>query len=197
MRRIVLPFLAILGLLSVLGVDNCHPEPISASGVTKADAKVVVGSDGLTTEQRNIRRRLEQDNKPGAIQHLYVISAYSGQVLIYSTVQGKVTSSGKRLTPSHLSQAGVRFELPLREGQHRGDMDTYEYTDEMIGDDGTYGSSEPYLYWYDTKGTYHQHYVAGGQIIHVSDQPLSVKSVIINMEVTGDGAVPPSAPIAQ
>lgn len=187
MRRSILSTLGVLGVLSLLGADECQREPVSASGVAKTDAQVVVGSDGLTTEQRNIKRRVEQDNKPGAIQHLYVISAYSGQVLIYSTVQGKVTSSGKRLSPGHLTGTGTQFNLPDGpNGQSR-----WEHTDEMIGDDGSYGSSEPYLYWYDTKDTYHQHYVAGGQIIHVSDQPLAVKSVIINMEVVGDGAAPP------
>lgn len=176
MRKFI--FLPVLFLL--MGAqDSCHPDPVSTSGVTKAEAKVVVGSDGLTTEQRNIKRRLEQDNKPGAIQHLYVLSAYSGQVLIYSTVQGKVTSSGKRLTPSHLVSSGDSINLPNLDGTTRS-----YYTDEMIGDDGTYGSSEPYLYWYDSKGIYHQHYVSGGQIIHVSDQPVAVKSVTINMEVT-------------
>jgi hypothetical protein len=58
------------------------------------------GTDGLTVEQRNIRDRLKIDNLPGSIKHLYVISAYSGQVLLYSTVRGKITSGGKRLTPS-------------------------------------------------------------------------------------------------
>jgi len=37
--------------------------------------------------------------------------------------------------------------------------------------------------WYfDVRGVYHQHFFTGGQIIHVSDQPLALKTVIINME---------------
>lgn len=172
-------FLFVFSLCLLMGAQNsCQPEPVSTSGVGKATATVRTGADGLTTEQRNIKKRLEQDNKPGAIQHLYVISSYSGQVLIYSTVQGKITSSGKRLTPSHLEG---QTSLPTVDASQPAG---YYFTDEMIGDDGTYGSSEPYLYWYDSKGIYHQHYVSGGQIIHVSDQPLAVKSVILNMEVT-------------
>lgn len=175
--RLRLPY--VLGLMAVF-ILGCvdRPEPMSTSGVAKAEAHVVVGSDGLTAEQRNIKKRLEQDNKPGAIQHLYIISAYSGQVLIYSTVQGKITSSGKRLTPSHLVSSGDIVRLPAIDGQERN-----YYTDEMIGDDGTYGSSESYLYWYDVRGQYHQHYVSGGQIIHVSDQPIAVKNIVINMEI--------------
>lgn len=175
MRRFA-PFLLLPFLMAT---NRCRSEPVSTSGVGKAKADVVVGSDGLTTEQRNIKQRTEQDNVPGTVQHLYVISPYSGQVLIYSTVMGKVTSSAKRLTPNHLE--GGSGSLPIIQSQGEA-----YYTDEMIGDDGTYGSSEPYIYWYDVKGAYHQHYVSGGQIIHISDQPIAVKN-IINMEVVNDG----------
>ena len=65
-------------------------------------------------------------------------------------------------------------------------------TTEVLQDDGTYGSSIPYLFWEDTKGVYHQHYVSGGQILHVSSEPLPIKSVIINMEMAG-GTAPTAA----
>jgi hypothetical protein len=148
--------------------------------VTQQTATVQVGSDGLTVEQRNVRDRLSMDNKPGSIKHLYVISAYSGQVILYSTVKGKVTSSGKRLTPTTVAVVGGEY--------HAKDGVTVEIagnqysTGEVLQDDGTYGSSVEYLYWWDVQGRYHQHYVSGGQIIHISDQPIPVKSVIINIE---------------
>lgn len=159
--------------------SSCSPPPAaSSSGLSRATVSVQPGSDGLSVEQRNVRDRLVADNKPGSIKHLYVISAYSGQVLIYSTVRGKVTSSGKRLTPEHI------------EGLYNSDSNSFgvpiggytAYTKEVLGDDGTYGASVPYIYWFDAKGAYHQHYVEGGQIIHISDAPLAVKSVILNME---------------
>ena len=154
-------------------------EPKSASGVQKANVHVQAQSSGMTTEQENVSERIKEDNKPGSIKHLYVISAYSGQVVIYSTVKGKITSSGKRLTPYNVESAGeVEDGFPLKIGNWSGK------TTEVLQDDGTYGSSEPYVFWWDTKGVYHQHYVSGGQIIHVSNQPLAVKGIIINMEVT-------------
>lgn len=55
-------------------------------------------------------------------------------------------------------------------------------TNEVLEDDGTYGDSVPYIFWFDA-GVYHQHYVEGGQIIHISDQPLAVKSIVLNMEL--------------
>ena len=172
--------LAVLVSVVMLGFfAGCTPPPQSASGVGKAEVKVPTGSDGLTAEQRNIRDRLVEDNKLGSVKHLYVISAYSGQVIIYSTVRGKVTSGGKRLTPINISTQGnatVGFEVRFPNGR--------KYTTEVLQDDGTYGSSSEYLYWWDTKGVYHQHYVSGGQIVHVSNQPLAVKAIIINMELT-------------
>ena len=44
------------------------------------------------------------------------------------------------------------------------------------------GSSTPYLYWWDTLGRYHQHYVSGGQIIHVSDQPMAFPKIILSLD---------------
>lgn len=142
----------------------------SNSGVSEVSTKVQTGIDGKTIEQENIINRLAMDNKPGSIKHLYVISAYSGQVILYSTVKGKVTSSGKRLSPLTLAVSGGS------DGMRR-----YYHTDE-IQDDGTYGSSVEYLYWWDSKGVYHQQYVTGGMILHISDQPIAIKSVILNLE---------------
>lgn len=173
----------LVGLLVVTSADSCEqPDPTptrSASGVQQARASVQVQSNGLTIEQQNVRDRLAMDNKPGAIKHLYVISAFSGQVLLYSTVRGKVTSSGKRLTPTTVAAFGSPahqangFDVGI--GGH-----SYETT-EVLQDDGTYGSSIEYLYWWDAKGVYHQHYVSGGQIVHISDQPLRVAKVLINL----------------
>jgi hypothetical protein len=159
--------------------------PQSTTGVKKATAKVKVQASGLTVEQENIKKRLEAENAPGAIKHLYVISAYSGQVVIYSTVKGKVTSSGKRLSPYAVASGAfgygtastAEFGIPVNIGGRSC------RTGEVLQDDGTYGHSIPYLYWWDAQGRYHQHYIAGGQMVHISDQPIAVKSIIMNLEV--------------
>lgn len=153
----------------------------SVSGTKMATAgKVSLGPDGVTVEQRNIQHRIKMDNTPGSMKHLYVISAYSGQVLIYSTVDGKVTSSGKRLTPNRVDG------IPPNNGNYTlpgFDVNGRTYlSNELLGEDGTVGSSMEFLYWWDAKGVYHQHYVQGGQIVHISDQPQNVKGVVINMD---------------
>jgi hypothetical protein len=186
----------VIGLMMVavlaMGASECETqrEPVSSTGVHKATTTIETGADGLTVEQRNVKERLEMDNTPGSIKHLYVISAYSGQTLIYSTVKGKVTSSGKRLTPTTVAANAGEWDdgIPVNIGGNN------YHTSEVLQDDGTYGSSDPYIYWFDVKGVYHQHYLSGGQIIHVSDQPLAVKSVIINMELVGNADIPTEAP---
>lgn len=176
--------LGILGMATLFMADDCDgpQQTTSASGVQKANVQVAVGNDGLTVEQRNVKQRILEDNKPGAIKHLYVISPYSGQVILYSTVRGKVTSGGKRLTPTSVAaidghEVGYEhagFPVDISGGR--------QHTGEVLQDDGTYGQSGDYLYWWDVRGAYHQHYLTGGQIVTISDQPLPVKSVTINLE---------------
>ena len=157
--------------------------PSSKTGVKAIQAEVEVNAEGVTIEQQNIRDRLELDNAVGSIKHLYVISAYSGQVLIYSTVRGKVTSSGKRLSPTTVGITDGSAVGASNRG-FKVDFDgVIKRTGEVLQDDGTYGTSIPYLYWWDSAGKYHQHYVSGGQIIHISDSPIAVKSVEINMTI--------------
>jgi prepilin-type N-terminal cleavage/methylation domain-containing protein len=178
------------GIFEMLSPASAHAmgnapasPPKSTSGVKKVRTKVQTGPDGQTSEQRNIVKKLKEDNKPGAIKHLYVFSAYSGQCILYSTVKGKVTSSGKRLSPNTVNGAlgGTNNNyniagIPLNIGGR------VVYTEEVLQDDGTYGSSIPYLYWWDVRGISHKHYVSGGQIVHISDQPMTVKNIIINIE---------------
>lgn len=178
---------SMLGLLviSVLAACNGITESgvtQSNSGVTQASVKVATDLSGKTVEQNNIINRLTEDNKPGAIKHLYLISAYSGDVILYSTVKGKVTSSGKRLTPITVAANDGQYVSSSHQGFLVDVGGLQMRTGEVLQDDGTYGSSVEYIYWWDSKGVYHQQYITGGMILHVSSQPISVKKVIINIE---------------
>ena len=178
-------FMSVLMLMSNSGCDTSShsDQTVSKSGVREKVISVKTDENGNTIEQKNIAERYRRDNDFGAIKHLYIISAYSGQVILYSTVKGKVTSSGKRLTPITVIDNGGQyidnsygFDVNIGGHQCR--------TTEVLQDDGTYGSSIEYLYWFDSKDVYHQQYVTGGMIIHISDQPLAVKSIVINVEST-------------
>ena len=178
------PVIYCIALLFSLLVMSCNqltrPQATSDSGVVKASVQVQTDANGQTIEQKNIIERYKRDNMPGSIKHLYIISPISGQVLLYSTVKGKVTSSGKRLTPDQVvgdGQSNSRYYFNTVDINGRTLL-----TNEVLSDDGTYGGSLPYLYWFDSKGVYHQHYLGGNEMLHISDQPLNVKSVILNLE---------------
>jgi prepilin-type N-terminal cleavage/methylation domain-containing protein len=165
---IVILIAVAIPLFSAHGMSGSLPVRQAMSGAQKANAAVVVQANGLTQEQENVKRRIEMENKPGAVQHLYIMSAYSGQVLLYSTVKGKVTSSGKRISPA--TKAVIS-------GEYR-----HEYNPELLGDDGTYGQSIEYLYWWDVQGRYHQQYVSGGLFVHIADQPMQFGRVTLQVE---------------
>jgi hypothetical protein len=185
MRLLILAFLTAMIIYSC---DEIQQAPQSASGVTKATTKIQTDLNGRTIEQNNIINRLSEDNKPGSIKHLYIISAYSGQVLIYSTVKGKVTSSGKRLTPINVDgSSGISPDNNDDKQWHDNRITiggNNFITNEVLQDDGTYGTSVEYIYWWDSKGVYHQQYITGGMILHISNQPISVKSITLNFEET-------------
>jgi len=173
-------FTLVILVLFTFSCDIPQPQPTeSSSGVAKATVKVQTGSNGLTVEQTNVAKRLKEDNTIGAIKHLYIISAMSGEVIIYSTVDGKVTSGGKRLTPKTTGANGAPYSGDTASIITLGDKQLY--TQEVIQDDGTFGDSMNYLYWWDVKGVYHQHYVTGGQIVHISSQALPVSKITINL----------------
>ena len=182
MKRKIIFYSVSAIIFSMFLLSSCGEvkEAETDSGITKTTAQITTGADGLTIEQRNIKNRLEEDNDIGSIKHLYVISAYSGQVLIYSTVDGKVTSSGKRLTPKTVNGNGFDNQGNSNFINIGGTAYT---TNEMIEEDGTFGSSIEYIYWFDKRGAYHQHYITGGQILHISNQPLAVKEIVVNMEI--------------
>lgn len=180
------PFILVALCVVMAACDEPAKTAEPKLGVQQARVEVETDLNGITVEQKNIGNRLVADNKPGAVQHLYVISAYSGQVLMYSTVAGKVTSSGKRLTPNTVAAADGQYVGTAHWGCDANIRGRQHATTEVLQDDGTYGSSEPYIYWWDTKGIYHQHYVSGGQIIHISNSPIAVKGVIMNLSAVNE-----------
>jgi hypothetical protein len=161
--------------------------PKTNNGVDTEKAQTLLNvkkdSKGLTLEQRNIIKSYEVENKPGAVKHLYVISPYNGKILLYSTVDGKVTSNTKGLTPSTIAtvsrsqSSGMIGGMPVKVHGYS------QKSNEVMNESGTYGSSlPPYIYWWDVRGVYHKHYVTGGQMIHISNQPMVVRDVVINIE---------------
>lgn len=171
-------------LVSGLLITSCTEpqQQKSDSGVKKATTVVKTDSNGQTIEQQNIIERLKRDNDVGSVKHLYVISSYTGDVLQYSTVKGKVTSGGKRLSPKTVNgNSGGLTGIDYNSVNIGG---VNYVTDEVLDDGGAYGDSGNYLFWFDTQGNYHQYYPSGGTYLEICDKPLRVKKT--NLSITID-----------
>jgi hypothetical protein len=174
--------MSVLMFALVLMSGSCEDDrqQKSDSGATKATTKIQTDAEGHTTEQKNIIERLQRDNKVGEVKHLYVISSYSGDVLEYSTVKGKVTSGGKRLSPKTVNGDG--YESPGESNFVYIGGRQYT-TDEVLDDGGAYGESGNYLFWFDAQDNYHQYYPSGGTYLHISERPLRIRKANMTFSV--------------
>lgn len=167
---------------TLIGCDFPSPRAVSTSGVTKATVKMPKRKDGLTSEQYNIQQRVKIDNDPGSVKHLYIQSPFTGQCLFYSTVRGKVTSSGKRLTPYTVIAGINTFSGNTYDGFAVDFGNRRVYTAEVMQDDGTYGSSNKYIYWFDIRGQFHKRLKSEMEAIHISDRPIRFREIIVDIE---------------
>lgn len=106
----------------------------------------------------NIKKRLELTSNPGLLGFVILLNEM-GQPVMYTGVKGKITSGSKRLTPTQKLKHGDR-------GQYSGD-----YVMKTPSDEGTWGSSAPYIYFWTTSGQYIQW---NGSYLY-SDKPFRLK----------------------
>lgn len=107
----------------------------------------------------NIKRRLELTSSVSKVGYV-VLMNQAGQPVAYHVVKGKITSGSKRLTtPDRSTQSGVR---------------------QAPSDEGTYGSSGEYIFFFTQNNAYVQW---NGAYLY-SDQPirLRVEPLVINVE---------------
>jgi hypothetical protein len=146
-------------------------EPVSASGAEQIEPiRVPKNAKGNTVEQQNINDRLTVTTDPAKLLWIHLI-ALDGKIVKRMPVRGKVSSSGKRLEPS---------KVVVDPQSSSGNFPSYGgyFTDERIEADGTYGSSDPYIYWFDPIGRYHQWGTAGGLGYLVTDYPIDLEDQI-------------------
>ena len=111
------------------------------------------------TEIDNIKRRLELTSKPGVMGYVLLMNE-AGQPIYYTSVKGKITSGGKRLTPPGTDGEMTRREVP--------------------SDEGTYGHSGEYIYFWTADDQYFQW---NGKYFY-SDRPFrtSVEPLVVNIK---------------
>lgn len=150
--------------------------PVSASGAQQtAPYHVRKNADGRTVEQQNIFDRIRVTTDPTKVLWIHLI-ALDGKIIRRMPVRGKVTSSGKRLEPRSV------VTDPENAGGTYPSYGGY-FTDERIEADGTYGSSDSYIYWFDPMGRYNQWGTAGGLGYLLTDYPIDLKNP--QDEITG------------
>lgn len=163
--------MAILAMACIL--TGCEPtkdkDQQSTSGATQAaPAKIVKNAAGRTIEQENIYSRIKVTTDPTKVMWIHLI-ALDGKIVRRMPISGKVTSSGKRLEPRHFTP---NMDRAIGKPPPAGDY----YTDELIQPDGTYGDSDPYIYWFDPMGRYHQWGTAGGLGYLLTDYPIDLEN---------------------
>lgn len=111
----------------------------------------------------NIKRRLQLTSNPGQIGFILLLNEM-GKPVMYTSVKGKITSGGKRLTAPQemkcLDVAGGGCSVQ---------------TVDAPSDEGTYGSSNPYVFFWTTEGQYIQW---SGKYLY-SDKPFRIEDPTI------------------
>lgn len=117
----------------------------------------------------NIKRRLELTSSPGALGFIVLLNQ-SGQPILYEGVRGKITSGSKRLTKPF----GV-----LTFGNGNGGSSGLQVP--SPSDEGTWGSSGDYIFYWNTNGEYRQW---SGAYLY-SDKPfrLRIEPLLLSAEV--------------
>jgi hypothetical protein len=182
---VLLSMIAVLSMNAAGGWFDSTPSvatPQSASGLTMQSVSLSPVKNGMSLEQYNIAQRYLHDNKIDAMKYVYVIGQ-NGQVCMNYQILGKITSSGKRLTPRTLvagpdsSGYGINGGMSVTIGAK-----TY-VTAEVIEDDGTFGDSMPYYFMWTTAGNYIQVIPTGMFLTVVADKQLTPTELVFQNAV--------------
>lgn len=153
--------LSLLACFALAGCDEVQPTNKQVQINKAAQAAKSVQFDE-NAEIDNITQRVKLTADPGKFGFILLLNQ-AGQPILYEGVKGKVTSGGKRLTPPD-----------------RVSCESNCYVRQAASDEGTWGSSSPYIFYWNTDGVYRQW--DGGYLY--SDQPirLRVEPLVISIQ---------------
>ena len=180
-KQITVALLFILStcIVSCLGPVTAEPPQTASSGATTVNVgkqfRIPVNAEGNTAEQQNIMDRQKITSDPTKVIWMHLVDL-NGRIYLRTPVRGKITSSTKRLEPVSCAagEMGGQYASVYGEKTNSG-----QRTSELIQIDGTYGNSDPYVYWFDPRGYYYQL----GQGYILSDMPINTKEPVD--QVTG------------
>jgi len=190
MKKIIVIIIGLM-LISMMLIAGCteNRSGVSATGVKQAVAIVQTDAQGHTVEQSNIIKKYEIDNNPATIRYIYVISPFTNKVMFKTAMKGKMTSSGKRLTPNTVSTSCGSSTSGYSCGAFSM-INGEEYrTPEVTQDDGTYGTSVEYLYGFAMDGSMLQIYTGGATVL-VSTKPLTIQDGVVNLQYVDEAGNP-------
>ena len=163
MRKIMIALVATSALLLTACGQPSNTSPTTKNAqAQKAAAAANSIQFSENSEIDNIKARLELTSNPGQIGFVLLLNEM-GKPVMYTSVKGKITSGQKRLTP----------------GQQIRTADCGQYTCEQLieapSDEGTYGSSGPYIFFWTVDGQYIQW---SGKYLY-SDKPFRIEDPTI------------------
>lgn len=163
MRKIAIAFAATSALL-LAACDGTQPAPTAKDTQARKAAEAANSIQfSENAEIDNIKKRLELTSNPGQIGFVLLLNEM-GKPVMYTSVKGKITSGSKRLTaPQEMQCLGVAG----------GGCSTQMI--EAPSDEGTYGSSNPYIFFWTVDGQYIQW---SGKYLY-SDKPFRIEDPTI------------------
>ena len=117
-------------------------------------------------ERINIKKRLELWNNENKVSYIYLVNY--GRVMAFYTVKGKVTSGSKRLTATDKIVQNNSYESGAYSVIGAPELD------------GTYGNSNPYIFFWTTDGVYVQwsgDYMLVDQPLQLTTQPELIRQI--------------------
>ncbi len=156
-RRIFSLFvIAITVLIAGCVDDDANKRDVAK--VARAAAESLNFADNAEID--NIKNRLKLTSQPGLLGFVVLLNE-SGQPVYYTSIKGKITSGSKRLTRT----------------QWVDDFGAGSAITAAPSDEGTYGSSGEYIFFWTTNGQYMQwngKYLYSDKPIRLTVQPLVV-----------------------
>jgi hypothetical protein len=144
---------------------GCFDKEVTNKDVQTQKAAEAAKSIQFTenAEIDNIKQRLQLTANPGLLGFVVLLNE-SGQPIMYTGVKGKITSGSKRLTPpdnAYNNSVGMVVR-------------------QAASDEGTYGHSSEYVFFWTTNGQYVQW---NGKYLY-SDKPfrLSVEPLVVSVK---------------
>ena len=167
MKYITLLILAGFMVTGCNGEDVVPATPKKATQAQKAAAAAETITFSENAEIENIKKRLELTADPGLLGFIVLLNE-TGQPVMHAGIKGKITSGGKRLTKTY----------DVKENWDCGEWNCDKEVP-AASDEGTYGSSGDYIFFWTTSGQYVQW---NGKYLY-SDKPfrLTIQPIVVDI----------------